>query len=250
MRFDGKVAFITGGGSGIGEAAARRLARDGAKVAIADIDRARAEQVAVDLTDGLAVEVDTSDAASVQRSVTETVEHFGRLDLVFNNAGITGSQVLLHELDVKDWDRVRAVNGDGVFYVMKYTIEAMLGTGGGSIVNTSSTAGLTGQINLSSYTFAKAGIIGLTRSAAIEYAEQNIRVNAIAPSVTWTRLVEDFANSAPDPAAMRAAIEAFNPMPGIITADDVAAGVAFLLSDEARWITGHTMPIDGGYCAR
>jgi len=250
MRFDGKVAFITGGGSGIGEAAARRLARDGAKVAIADIDRARAEQVAVDLTDGLAVEVDTSDAASVQRSVTETVEHFGRLDLVFNNAGITGNQVLLHELDVKDWDRVRAVNGDGVFYVMKYTIEAMLGTGGGSIVNSSSTAGLTGQINLSSYTFAKAGIIGLTRSAAIEYAEQNIRVNAIAPSVTWTRLVEDFANSAPDPAAMRAAIEAFNPMPGIITADDVAAGVAFLLSDEARWITGHTMPIDGGYCAR
>ena len=250
MRFDGKVAFITGGGSGIGEAAARRLAREGAKVAIADIDRARAEKVAADLTDGLAVEVDTSDAASVQRSVTETVEHFGRLDLVFNNAGITGTQVVLHELDVEDWDRVRAVNGDGIFYVLKYTIEAMLRTGGGSIVNTSSTAGLTGQINLSSYTFAKAGIIGLTRSAAIEYAKQNIRVNAIAPSVTWTRLVEDFANSAADPAAMRAAIEAFNPVPGIITADDVAAGVAFLLSDEARWITGHTMPIDGGYSAQ
>ena len=216
----------------------------------ADIDGAAAEKLAGSLRDGYAVQLDTSDAESVARGVADAVEHFGRLDVVFNNAGITGAQQILHELDVEDWHRVRAVNGDGIFYVMKYAIEAMLRTGGGSIVNTSSTAGLTGQLNISAYTFAKAGIIGLTRSAAIEYAKQNIRVNAIAPTVVWTPLVQRFAESAPDPVAMRALMENYNPTPGIPTAEDVAALVAFLASDEARWITGHTVPIDGGYVAQ
>jgi NAD(P)-dependent dehydrogenase (short-subunit alcohol dehydrogenase family) len=250
VRFEGKVAFITGGGSGLGAAAAVRLAAEGARVAVADIDEAAAERVAAGLPDAFAVAVDVSDAASVQRAVAATVERWGRLDVVFNNAGIPGSQQALHEMDVANWDRVRAVNGDGIFYVLKYTIEALLRTGGGSIVNTSSTAGLTGQLNISPYTFAKAGIVGLTRSAAIEYAAQGIRVNAIAPTVVWTPLVEDFANTAPDPAAMREAMQNFNPVPGIPTAEDVAAVVAFLASDEARWITGHTLPVDGGYCAR
>jgi NAD(P)-dependent dehydrogenase (short-subunit alcohol dehydrogenase family) len=249
-RFEGKVAFVTGGASGLGAAAAQRFSDEGAQVAVADIDGAAAEKLAASLRDGYAVQLDTSDAESVARGVADAVEHFGRLDVVFNNAGITGAQQILHELDVEDWHRVRAVNGDGIFYVMKYAIEAMLRTGGGSIVNTSSTAGLTGQLNISAYTFAKAGIIGLTRSAAIEYAKQNIRVNAIAPTVVWTPLVQRFAESAPDPVAMRALMENYNPTPGIPTAEDVAALVAFLASDEARWITGHTVPIDGGYVAQ
>ena len=249
-RFEGKVAFVTGGASGLGAAAAQRFSDEGAQVAVADIDGAAAEKLAASLRDGYAVQLDTSDAQSVARGVADAVEHFGRLDVVFNNAGITGVQQILHELDVEDWHRVRAVNGDGIFYVMKYAIEAMLRTGGGSIVNTSSTAGLTGQLNISAYTFAKAGIIGLTRSAAIEYAKQNIRVNAIAPTVVWTPLVQRFAESAPDPVAMRALMENYNPTPGIPTAEDVAALVAFLASDEARWITGHTVPIDGGYVAQ
>jgi NAD(P)-dependent dehydrogenase (short-subunit alcohol dehydrogenase family) len=249
-RFAGKVAFVTGGASGLGAAAAQRFSDEGAQVAVADIDGAAAQKLAASLRDGYAVQLDTSDAESVARGVADAVEHFGRLDVVFNNAGITGAQQILHELDVKDWHRVRAVNGDGIFYVMKYAIEAMLRTGGGSIVNTSSTAGLTGQLNISAYTFAKAGIIGLTRSAAIEYAKQNIRVNAIAPTVVWTPLVQRFAESAPDPVAMRALMENYNPTPGIPTAEDVAALVAFLASDEARWITGHTVPIDGGYVAQ
>jgi NAD(P)-dependent dehydrogenase (short-subunit alcohol dehydrogenase family) len=249
-RFEGKVAFVTGGASGLGAAAAQRFSDEGAQVAVADIDGAAAQKLAASLRDGYAVQLDTSDAESVARGVADAVEHFGRLDVVFNNAGITGAQQILHELDVEDWHRVRAVNGDGIFYVMKYAIEAMLRTGGGSIVNTSSTAGLTGQLNISAYTFAKAGIIGLTRSAAIEYAKQNIRVNAIAPTVVWTPLVQRFAESAPDPVAMRALMENYNPTPGIPTAEDVAALVAFLASDEARWITGHTVPIDGGYVAQ
>jgi NAD(P)-dependent dehydrogenase (short-subunit alcohol dehydrogenase family) len=249
-RFQDKVAFVTGGASGLGEAAARRFSDEGARVVVADINSESAAAVAKSLDDGFAVQVDTSDAAAVQRAIAAAVDRYGRIDVVFNNAGITGSQQILHEMDVENWDRVRAVNGDGVFYVMKYAIEAMLTSGGGSIVNTSSTAGLTGQLNISSYTFAKAGIIGLTRSAAVEYADKNIRVNAIAPTVVWTPLVEDFANKAPDPAAMRAAMENYNPMPGIVRPEDVAAVVAFLASDEAKWITGHTVPIDGGYCAR
>ena len=249
-RFEGKVAFVTGGASGLGAAAARRFSDEGAKVVVADINEDAAREVAQGLKDGFAVRVDTSDAAAVEAAVAAAVEHYGGIDTVFNNAGITGPQQILHEMDIENWDHVRAVNGDGVFYVMKYTIAAMLATGGGSIVNTSSTAGLTGQLNISNYTFAKAGIVGLTRSAAIEYAKQNVRVNAIAPTVVWTPLVENFANSAADPEGMRAMMEQFNPMPGIPQPDEVAAVVAFLASDEARWITGHTVPIDGGYCAQ
>jgi NAD(P)-dependent dehydrogenase (short-subunit alcohol dehydrogenase family) len=250
MRFDGKVAFVTGGASGLGAAAAERFAREGAQVAVADIDEEGAGRVAAALPDGFAVAVEVADAKSVQAAVRRTVDHYGRIDVVFNNAGITGAQLPLHELPVDDWQRVRRVDGDGIFHVMKYCIAEMLRTGGGAIVNTSSTAGLTGQQNISAYTFAKAGIIGLTRSAAIEYAASNIRVNAIAPTVVWTPMVERFAQTAPDPAAMRAAMENYNPMPGIPLAEDVAAVVAFLASDEARWITGHTLPIDGGYCAQ
>jgi NAD(P)-dependent dehydrogenase (short-subunit alcohol dehydrogenase family) len=250
MRFDGKVAFVTGGASGLGAAAAERFASEGARVVVADIDQEGAGRVAAGLPDALAVAVDTANPSSVQRAVQRAVDHYGRIDVVFNNAGIAGAQLPLHELPVDDWQQVRAVDGDGIFYVMKYCIAEMLRTGGGVIVNTSSTAGLTGQQNISPYTFAKAGIIGLTRSAAIEYAARNIRVNAIAPTVVWTPLVERFAQTAPDPAAMRAAMEHYNPMPGIPQAQDVAAVVAFLASDEARWITGHTLPIDGGYCAQ
>jgi NAD(P)-dependent dehydrogenase (short-subunit alcohol dehydrogenase family) len=250
MRFTGKVAFVTGGASGLGAAAAARFASEGARVAVADIDEDGARRVADGLPDGFAVPVDTADPASVQAAVRRTADHYGRIDVVFNNAGIAGAQLPLHEVPVDDWLKVRGIDGDGVFYVMKYCIAEMLQTGGGSIVNTSSTAGLTGQNNISPYTFAKAGVIGLTRSAAIEYAARNIRVNAVAPTVVWTPLVERFAQTAPDPAAMRAAMENYNPMPGIPLAEDVAAVVAFLASDEARWITGHTVPIDGGYCAQ
>lgn len=248
-RFEGKVAFVTGGASGIGEAAARRFDAERAKVVIADINEVAATKFATTLDDGFAVRVDTSDPASVETAVAAAVEKYGRIDVVFNNAGITGDQHILHEMTVDNWNRVRSVNGDGVFFVLKYTIAAMLKTGGGSIVNTSSTAGLTAQLNISNYTFAKAGVIGLTRSAAIEYAKDNIRINAIAPTVVWTPMVENFANQAPDPAAMREMMSQYNPMPGLVQPDDVAAAVAFLASDDARWITGHTLPIDGGYCA-
>jgi NAD(P)-dependent dehydrogenase (short-subunit alcohol dehydrogenase family) len=250
MRFDGKVAFVTGGASGLGAAAAQRFADEGARVVIADINLPGAEKFAAGLPDAHPVEVDTADPASVDRAVAAGVERYGRIDVVFNNAGIDGKQQPLHATEQENWERVRSINGDGVFHVLRATVAAMLESGGGSIVNTSSTAGIAGQINISAYTFTKAGIIGLTRSAALEYADRNIRINAIAPTVVWTPLVENFVNTAPDPAAMRDMLQSYNPMPGIPTPADVAATVAFLASDEARWITGVTLPIDGGYTAR
>jgi len=250
MRFQDKVAFVTGGASGLGAAAGARFASEGAKVVVADIDEDGARRVADGLPDAFAIAVDTADASSVETAVRRAVDHYGRIDVVFNNAGTADAPHPLHEFPVDGWRKVRGIDGDGVFYVMKYCIAEMLKTGGGCIVNNSSTAGLTGQANVSPYTFAKAGVIGLTRSAAIEYAAQNIRVNAIAPTVVWTPLVERFVHNAPDPAATRAAMQNYNPMPGIPRPEDIAAAVAFLTSDEARWITGHTLPVDGGYCAQ
>ncbi|SCL18237.1 NAD(P)-dependent dehydrogenase, short-chain alcohol dehydrogenase family [Micromonospora rhizosphaerae] len=250
MRFQDRVAFVIGGASGIGEATARRFAAEGAKVVIADVDPEGAERVAGALPDAYPVVVDTAEAASVEQGIADAMQRYGRIDIIFNNAGIDGQQQPLHEMDVENWERVRRINGDGVFHVLKYGIEAMLRGGGGAVINTSSTTALAAQENISPYTFTKAGIVGLTRSAAIEYAARNIRVNAVAPTVVMTPLVEHFINSAPDPGQMRRQMESFNPKPGIPTPDDIAGVVAFLASDEAAWITGHTIPIDGGYVAR
>ena len=131
MRFDGKVAFVTGGASGLGAAAAERFASEGARVVVADIDEEGARRVAEGLPDALAVAVDTANASSVQRAVQRAVDHYGRIDVVFNNAGIAGAELPLHELPVEDWQQVRGIDGDGVLYVMKYCIAEMLRTGGG-----------------------------------------------------------------------------------------------------------------------
>lgn len=248
-RFEGKVVFVTGGASGLGEAAARAFDAEGARLAIADINEEGAREVAESLNDGFALRVDTSDASSVEQAVAATVEHFGRIDVIFNNAGISGEQKPVHEMSVENWERVVAINGTGFFHVLKYGIAAMLKTGGGAIVNTSSTNGLIGIPNIAPYTFTKWGVIGLTKSVAMEYAQKGIRVNAVAPTVVRTPLVVQYIKDAPDPEAMAKEMENFNPMPGMPTPEDVAAAVLYLASDEARFITGHVIPIDGGYTA-
>ena len=249
-RFVGKVTFVTGGAAGLGKATAERFAREGASVVVADIDVDRAESVASGLSDALAIRVDTSDPASVDRSFAQALDAFGGIDAIFNNAGTVGEQTPLHETTDDTWRRVMAVNADGAFYVLRRGLAAMLEGRGGAIVNTSSSTGLGGKPNLTPYTFSKAGLIGLTRAAAIEYAARGIRVNAIAPTAVMTELVLGHIGRAPDPQAMRRLLENQTPMPGLPVAEDVAAVVAFLCSDDARWITGHTLPIDGGYHAQ
>jgi NAD(P)-dependent dehydrogenase (short-subunit alcohol dehydrogenase family) len=250
QRFAGKVAFVTGGASGLGRAAAERFAREGARVVVADIERARAEGVASQLPEAMTVQVDTSDPRAVDEGFELALERYGQIDVLFNNAGIVGPQMPLHETTDEAWRQVMAVNSDGAFHVLRRGIEAMLAGNGGAIVNTSSSSGLAGKPNMTPYSFSKAGLVGLTRAAAIEYAAQGIRVNAVAPTAVMTELVAGHIARAPDPEAMRRLLETQTPIPGMPTPEDVAAVVAFLASDDARWITGHTLPIDGGFHAR
>jgi NAD(P)-dependent dehydrogenase (short-subunit alcohol dehydrogenase family) len=244
------VAFVTGAASGLGRAAAERFGQEGARVVVADIDRPGAEAFAATLPEARAVQVDTSNANAVERAFQVALDAYGRVDVLFNNAGIVGAQTPLHETTDQSWRQVMAVNADGAFHVLRQGIRAMLAGGGGAIVNTSSSTGLAGKPNMTPYSFSKAGLVGLTRAAAIEYAERGIRVNAVAPIAVMTEMVAAHIARAPDPVAMRRLLESQAPIPGMPTPEDVAAVVAFLASDEARWITGHTLPIDGGFHAR
>jgi NAD(P)-dependent dehydrogenase (short-subunit alcohol dehydrogenase family) len=250
QRFAGKVAFVTGGASGLGRAAAERLAREGARVVVADIDRPGAEAVAVALPEATPLEMDTSDAYAVTRAFALALDAYGYIDVLFNNAGVVGPQMPLHETTDQAWRQVMAVNADGAFHVLREGLKAMVEGRGGAIVNTSSSTGLAGKPNMTPYSFSKAGLVGLTRAAAIEYAERGIRVNAVAPTAVMTELVAGHIARAPDPDAMRRLLEGQTPIPGMPTPEDIAAAVAFLASDDARWITGHTLPIDGGFHAR
>jgi NAD(P)-dependent dehydrogenase (short-subunit alcohol dehydrogenase family) len=249
-RLPGKVAVITGAASGLGKACAERFAQEGAKVVVADIQEEAGAAVAQTLPDGRFIKTDVTDPASVEALIAETVRHYGRLDILVNNAGIDGAQAPIVESSLDNWRQVQAINLDGVYYGLKYGIAAMIPHGGGVVLNMSSIAGLVAFAGLPAYAATKGAVVQLTRAAAIEYAAQHIRVNAICPSVVMTPLVEHFINHSPNPELMRKQFASMNPLPGAISPDDVAAAALFLVSDEARFITGLALPIDGGYTAR
>lgn len=249
-QLGGKVAIVTGGASGIGRACAERFAQEGARVVVADVQEAASKQIA-DAIDGIFVKTDVTDPASVEALVQQAVNQYGRLDVLMNNAGIDGEQAPLAESTIENWRKVLSINLDGVFFGLKYGIAAMLKQGvGGVVLNTASTAGMVGFGGIPPYTASKAAVINMTRAAAIEYAPQHIRVNAICPSVVMTPLVEHFIQSSTDPEAMRKTFENMNPLPGAPKPSDIAAAALFLVSDEAAFITGVALPIDGGYTAQ
>ena len=240
---------MTGAAAGLGRAAAERFAAEGASVVVADLDATGAAAVAAGLPAALPVEVDTADGEAVEDAFRQALDAYGRVDVIFNNAGIVGAPTPLHETGDDTWRRVMAVNADGAFHVLRSGIRVMLAGSGGAIVNMASSTGLSGKPDLTPYTFSKAGLIGLTRAAAVEYAERGIRVNAVAPTAVMTSLVAGHISRAADPEAMRRLVESQTPIPGMPRPEDVAAAVAFLASDDARWITGHTLPVDGGFHA-
>jgi NAD(P)-dependent dehydrogenase (short-subunit alcohol dehydrogenase family) len=239
QRLEGHVVLVTGALGTLGSAMCTAIEAAGGTAIRSDLAGRGKVDIALDVT---------SEQDWVAAMAAIARQH-GRLDGLVNNAGI-GTPGDVEQTSYADWRRVMAVNADGAFHVLRRGLAAMLDGRGGAIVNTSSSTGLAGKPNMTPYSFSKAGLVGLTRAAAIEYAAHGIRVNAIAPTAVMTDLVAGHIARAPDPDAMRRLLETQTPIPGMPTPEDVAAVVAFLASDDARWITGHTLPIDGGFHAQ
>jgi len=250
-HLEGKVALVTGGASGIGRATALTFAREGAQLVIADMHEEGGQQTVHLITEmggeAIFVRTDVSKAVEVQALLSQAVATYGRLDCAHNNAGISGGRhALTAEYPEETWHQVIAVNLTGVWLCMKYEIPQMLQQGGGVIVNTASVAGLIGGRGLAAYVASKHGVVGLTKTAALEYAQQGIRVNCVCPGVIQTPMT---ARGLSDP-ERRARIIASEPMGRVGTPEEIAQAVVWLCSDAASFVTGHTMTVDGGYVAQ
>jgi meso-butanediol dehydrogenase/(S,S)-butanediol dehydrogenase/diacetyl reductase len=249
-RFAGQVAIVTAGGAGIGAATARRFAGEGAAVVVADLSGTRAEAVASSITTSggraAAIKMDAADSEAMQRTLRLALDTFGRLDVMVNNAGLAEAAPL-DEISLESWNRVIAVTLTSVFLGMKYCLPIMRARGRGVIVNTASISGMAGDYGLSSYNAAKAGVINLTRSAAIESARDHIRINCVCPGAIDTRGIQLLGRERAD--ELRRQHAAVHPIGRVGEADEIASTVLFLASDEASFITGAAIVVDGGLTA-
>jgi len=249
---DGKVVFVTGGSTGIGRATSLVLAREGARVVIADIQDAEGART-VELVRDAGGEaeyhhVDVSDYAQVSACVAGIGQRHGRLDGAFNNAGIEGPTAKIFDYSVEDWNRVIAINLTGVFVCMKAEIEQMKKQdGGGSVVSTASAAGLIGIAGASAYDAAKHGVVGLTKTAALEYASRNIRFNAVCPGFIETPMLNRVTDAS---VKIRDSLIAAVPMKRVAQPSEIGDAVAWLLSDRSTYVTGVALPVDGGWVAQ
>lgn len=247
MLLENKIALITGAGEGIGRATALMMARDGAKVAVVDrqagLGQATARAIKDNGGDALFIEADVSRHDDIRNMVASAVKHFGRLDCAVNNAARSASFALTADTDEQAWDQTNDVTLKGVWLCMKYQIPVMLENGGGAIVNISSLAGMQGEVYQAPYAAAKAGVIGLTQTAAGEYAQKNIRINAICPGGILTRGMAHYLETVP---GAREKVEGTHAMRRLGKPEEIADAVCFLCSDRASFITGHPLVVDGG----
>lgn len=247
MLLNNKVALITGAGEGIGHATALMMAREGAKVVVVDRQVALGEATAEKINqlggESIFIEADVAIHDSIKQMIEKTVAHFGRLDCAVNNAARSASFALTADTDETSWDQTQDVTLKGVWLCMKYQIPALLENGGGSIVNISSLAGMQGEVFQAPYSAAKAGVIGLTQTAAGEYAQHNIRVNAVCPGGILTRGMSNYLETVP---GAREKVEQTHAMRRLGKPEEIADAVCFLSSERASFITGHPLVVDGG----
>jgi NAD(P)-dependent dehydrogenase (short-subunit alcohol dehydrogenase family) len=247
MEVTNKIVIITGAGSGIGKATAIHFAKYGATVVVSDINLESAQKVADEIATNkgkaIAVKTNVAKFEDVENLINTTVEKFGSLDVIVNNAGIGPNLLKTHESLLKDWDRVIAINQTGVFYCMKVALQQFLKQGYGNIVNIASLAGLKASPNTISYSASKFAVVGMTKSAAMEYATKNIRVNAVCPGYTESALLDQLLNAKPE---MDAILKSMIPMKRFGKTSEIAEAVVWLASDSTRFITGQTITLDGG----
>ena len=243
-EFADRVVLITGGASGIGAASARAFAAQGAKVVVGDVQRERAEAVARDIG-GIAVPCDVRDDAMIAAAVARAVSHFGTLDIAVNAAGVGGAEVRTAEYPPEVWDAVIDINLTGVWRSMRHEIPVMLAAGRGTIVNVASVAGLGGFPRHSAYAASKHGVVGLTRTAALEYGRKGIRINALCPGFTRTPMVDSMLDAGLPESELTARI----PLGRLGTADEMADTVLYLCSSASAFRVGHALAIDGGLTA-
>lgn len=244
-----KVALVTGGASGIGAATARAFARAGARVIVSDVDDEAGQELTDELNEqggAIYAHANVGDASQVEQMVQAGLAAFGRLDYACNNAGIGGASAPTAEYGIEDWQNVIQINLTGVFYSMKYELPAMLESDGGAIVNMASILGQVGFQAAPAYVAAKHGLLGLTKSAALEYAGQGVRVNAVCPAFIHTPLIADLEGDADT----RDMLVGLHPMGRLGQPEEVANLVTWLCSEEASFVTGSAHLVDGGYVAR
>lgn len=253
-RLEGKVAVVTGGSNGLGEAISLRLAEEGAAIVVLDID-ARGQSVVDQLEASghraMFLKTDVTDENQVRHAMEEAVSRFGRLHVLVNNAGIEGMNKPTDQFPLSEWERVMAVNTTAVFLCTKHAIPFLKRSGGGSVVNISSIYGIVGGGDIPPYHAAKGAVRTMTKNDALTYAADRIRFNSVHPGFIFTALVKRYVHDAGLEAnAAKSSLDALHPLGGTGTPDDIAWGVVYLASDQARWVTGAELVIDGGYTAR